>query len=213
MRKYFCHNRIDFPLYLIDKFSLNVRRVRLESEPHDIMGNILPDRKKTHFQHRTMRHTDLMNPEYHVNGMDYRDDSSTKPKKPKGEIHDSHLLRTDDIPGATAGWKPADIQRREYRNTNYIGDIEGAHADSIRPGITTNRVTHPLNPVYQALDPGELLLPLIPPLLPPSMVKIPTIPRGGEVKTQSSTAAKHGTDYDKGNTPMHNPQTILLNAL
>jgi len=34
------------------------------------------------------------------------------------------------------------------RNTNHIADIVGANADSVRPGMTTKRVTDPLKPNY-----------------------------------------------------------------
>lgn len=98
-----------------------------------------------------------------------------KPKEPKKYIADNHLLQTRDIPGAYAGYVPPTLERREYRNTNYIQDIDGAHADSIRHSIRTNRSTNPLAPVYQALDPSEVLAPLIPALLPKDLIKMPTL--------------------------------------
>lgn len=33
-----------------------------------------------------------------------------------------------------------------------------------------------MQPVYQALDPGEKLLPLIPPLIPAELIRVPTLP-------------------------------------
>jgi hypothetical protein len=60
------------------------------------------------------------------------------------------------------------------KNTNFVGDINGACADSIKHSIVTNRTTNPLQPVYSGLDCGDLLLPLIPPLIPQDLVKFPT---------------------------------------
>jgi hypothetical protein len=108
--------------------------------------------------------------------MDYYDDSYTKPKPLKKYIADNHLLQTKDIAGATPGYINPIAERREYRNTNYIGDIEGTQADSIKHSITTKRESNPLAPTYQSLDPGEVLQPLIPPLIPHSMIKTPTVP-------------------------------------
>lgn len=137
------------------------------------------------FKDRTTRVTDPNNPFYHVNGMDYYDDKYTKPKAMKGYIADNHLLQTKDITGATPSHGEPKFERREFRNINFIQDIEGAQADSIKHSIVTNRQSNPLAPVYQSLDPGELLQPLVTPLIPPSMVKVPTvpIPRGNKVNT------------------------------
>eukprot|EP01032_Pedospumella_encystans_P031072 gene31072-35066_t len=101
------------------------------------------------FKDRTTRVTDPNNPQYHVNGMDYADDKYTKPKQPKAYIADNHLLQTKDITGATPGFKDTRFERREIRNINYIADIEGAHADSIKHSIVTNRQSNPMAPVYQ----------------------------------------------------------------
>jgi hypothetical protein len=108
--------------------------------------------------------------------MDYKDDKYTKPRTLPGYIADNHQLQTKDITGAAPGFKDTRFVRREIRNINYIDDIEGARADSIKHSITTNRQSNPLAPVYQSLDPGELLQPVVPPLIPASMVKVPTIP-------------------------------------
>lgn len=108
--------------------------------------------------------------------MDYYDDKYTKPKPMKSYIADNHLLQTKDITGATPGFKDTKFERREIRNINYIQDIEGTQADSIKHSIVTKRESNPLAPVYQSLDPGELLQPVIPPLIPASMVKVPTVP-------------------------------------
>ncbi len=125
---------------------------------------------------KTSRVTDPNNPQYNVNGMEIKDDKYTKPTPARNYVP-GFALETKDIKGADAGSRYASpFPRREYRNTNFIGDIEGSKADTIRPGITTNRQTHPLQPVYQSLDPGELLLPVIAPLIPAEMVKVPTLP-------------------------------------
>ncbi len=134
--------------------------------------------KNHRYTDRTTRVTDPCDPVYSVHGMTIKNDKYTKPKEPAKYIADNHLLQTADIKGATADTRYASpFPRREYRNTNYISDIEGAHADSFKHSIVTKRQTHPLQPVYQALDPGELLLPLIPPVIPPDMVKVPTLPQ------------------------------------
>lgn len=130
---------------------------------------------KTSWMDKTSRRTNCLNPVYEINGMVFKDDKYTRPTRPRDLMEDNSLLQTADIAGATQGWRKSLLPRREYRNTNYIGDIQGAFADSIKKGIVTKREVHPLCPVYQSLDPGELLLPLIPPLIPEDMVKIPTI--------------------------------------
>lgn len=146
------------------------------------------------FKDRTTRVTDPNNPQYHVNGMDYADDKYTKPKQPKAYIADNHLLQTKDITGATPGFKDTRFERREIRNINYIADIEGAHADSIKHSIVTNRQSNPMAPVYQSLDAGELLQPVVLPLIPPAMVKVPTVPvqRGNRPKEPEQT---HGVSF------------------
>ena len=134
--------------------------------------------------------------------MDHYDDISSKPRKPRALIVDSQLLQTKDILGATPGWRPTDFPRREYKNTNYLGDIPGAQADSIKHSIITKRETHPLVPVYQALDGyGELLEPLIPPLLPPSMIKVPTVPlqRNNQPNVSSSSSSKNNSNTTTNN--------------
>lgn len=134
--------------------------------------------KRTHrYSDRTHRVTDPIAPTYHVNGMEIKDGKECKPRAMPAYMNGNHLLQTKDITGAVAGTRSASpFTRREFRNTNFIGDIEGSKADSIKHSITTNRASNPLQPVYQSLDPGELLLPLIPPLIPADMIKIPTLP-------------------------------------
>lgn len=112
--------------------------------------------------------------------MEIADDAKSKPKPLKSEIVDSHLLRTDDIFGARCGEIASHSlslpmnRRREFRNTNYLGDIPGAQADSIKHSIQTKRSTHPLQPLYQSLDDGSPLKGPNDPLIPPSMVDTKT---------------------------------------
>ena len=164
---------------------------------------------KTHrYTDKTHRVTDPNNPSYRINGMEIYDDRYTKPK-PSRKYVPNFSLETKDITGAQADSRYADpFPRREFRNTNYIGDIEGSHADSIRPGIKTNRQTHPLQPVYQSLDPGELLLPLIPPLIPPEMVKVPTLPAVHSTKNLS----RPKTDPDLMSTTWGNTGEFTMAA-
>lgn len=148
---------------------------RSQSPPRDIL-NVTDISARNRYIDKTTRVTDPNNPLYNVNGMEIKDDKYTKPRPARGYVP-GFALETKDIKGADVGSRYASpFPRREYRNTNYIGDIQGSKADTIRPGITTNRQTHPLQPVYQSLDPGELLLPVIAPLIPAEMVKVPTLP-------------------------------------
>lgn len=169
-----------FSLYTYYIYTIHTYIYRAPDEQKSINSdqiNALLSKPNHRFYDRTTRFVDPNAPVYHINGMDHYDDISTKPRKPRALIVDSQLLQTKDILGATPGWRPTDFPRREYKNTNYLGDIPGAQADSIKHSIITKRETHPLVPVYQALDGyGELLQPLIPPLLPPSMIKVPTVP-------------------------------------
>lgn len=172
-------------------------RARRESEPAGSALNTQDISAPKHrFKDRTTRVTDPNNPSYYVNGMHYEDDAYTKPKQQKPLIADNHLLQTKDIPGATPGWTPTyNFDRREFRNTNFIQDIEGTQADSIKHSIITKRQSNPLNPVYQALDPGELLEPLIPPLIPADLIKVPTVPvpKGN---LPSAPPSSHATQND-----------------
>jgi hypothetical protein len=65
--------------------------------------------------------------------------------------------------------------RRQYTRTNYIGDIIGSQSDTIKHSITTNRNTNPLVPVYESLDYGEPLRPVLTPLMPSTFIESPTL--------------------------------------
>ena len=79
--------------------------------------------------------------------------------------------------GASTKWREEIAsQRKDFRNTNYNLDIQGAQHDTIKHSITSTRNTHPLQPVYQSLDgSGEVLEPCIQPLIPMTMVQSTTI--------------------------------------
>jgi hypothetical protein len=139
---------------------------------------------------RTHRVTDPCQPTYTMHGMVIADDNRSKPKQPPKYIADGHLLQTKDISGAVADTRSAaPFVRREFRNTNFIGDIQGAKADTIMHSIHSNRMSNPLQPVYQSLDPGELLLPVIPPLVPADLIKIPTLPPLNREKALAASLA------------------------
>lgn len=129
--------------------------------------------RKSRFQDRGQRSTDLMNPVYSVNGIVVHDEPRwTKPKPLKKFIPDNHLLHTRDIDGAFSGW--GRLERKEYRNLMSTLDVEGAQADTIKHSIRSERLTNPLTPVYQSLE-GDPLPPLLAPLLPSSIVSVPTL--------------------------------------
>lgn len=160
-------------------------------ETRDILSTDDVSRRNHRYTDKTSRVSDPCAPIYRVHGMEIKDGRESKPRAPPKEMKDSHLLQTRDITGATADTKYASpFPRREYRNTNFIADIEGSHADSIKHSITTNRMTHPLQPVYQSLDPGEMLLPLIPPLIPADLVKMPTLPALDREKSAQQALTK-----------------------
>lgn len=148
-------------------------RARLEASPYDNMNTDGVMIRNIRHQDRSNRVVDALNPVYEFDGMIIADDKFSKPRKPKSLISDNNQLKTQDILGATAGWHT--FNGREVKNTNFLGDIIGAHADTIKHSIITNRSTHPLVPIYQSLDDGEALMPLNKPLIPSSMVKVSTL--------------------------------------
>ena len=150
------------------------RRARMEAEPHNILDIPIPTKNHNQFADLSKKPKDLLNPHYHVNGMDYYDDPRwTKPKKIPQFISDNHCNRTDDIEGASPGW--GRIQRKEFRNLTSTQDIEGAQADTVIKSIKSDRLTCPLMPTYKDLDFGDPLPPLVTPLMPPSLIKEATI--------------------------------------
>ena len=149
------------------------KKIREEAPPHPIMiESNAGDLKNKRFEDRSNRITNPVDPVYMVNGTEVKNDEGSKPKPLPKYIPESYALRTDDIAGAQYGFKQ--MKRREYRNTMYNLDVEGAQADTIFHTIQTKRVVDPLNPVYTNLD-GSVCPPSIKPLLPPQMAGVPTL--------------------------------------
>lgn len=104
-----------------------------------------------------------MRPSYFINSTYYCDDDKSKPKRLPQYISDNHLLKTSDIEGAQAGYRSEHFlsipnsMRKEFRNTNFINDIEGAQANTKKSTFVTTRCSNPLQPVYKSLD-GDALI-------------------------------------------------------
>lgn len=113
---------------------------------------------------QSQRTTNPLAPSYRVNGMEIADDPiKSRPRSlPKARDGPFNPLTTEDIEGAQPGWRPMPQMhppleaRRHFRNTNFMGDIPGAQADTVKHSICTSRHVNPLNPVYASLD-GEPL--------------------------------------------------------
>jgi len=141
--------------------------IRKNNPPHDIMltEDVVND------QWKTQRVQDPLDPVYVINGAVVKDDpQGSKPKKlPKKKNTPFYSLISNDIEGAYPGWtppmelRPLLEDRRHFRNTNFVGDITGAAADTVVHSIQTNRVVNPLLPTYISLD-GEKLKPSTTPL-------------------------------------------------
>lgn len=69
-------------------------------------------------------------------------------------------LDVSDIDGTNAGSKGLRVfkpnNRREFRETNRIGDIDGTKVGTLLKAPITNRIVDPLNPSYQLLGATEL---------------------------------------------------------
>ena len=140
--------------------------IRKINPPHNIMltEDVVNDTWKT------QRVQDPLDPVYVINGAVVKDDpQGSKPKKlPKKKNTPFYSLIADDIEGATAGWippmelRPLLEDRRHFRNTNFVGDITGAAADTVVHSIRTNRVVNPLLPTYISLDGDKLKPPTTP---------------------------------------------------
>lgn len=128
---------------------------------------------------RTRRETNPLAPSYRVNGMDVVDDPiKSKPRTlPKARDSPFYSLTTADIEGAQSGWRPLPQvnppieARRHFRNTNFMGDIPGAQADTVKHSICTDRHVNPLNPVYASLDGEPLANPQTPLYKEPACVE------------------------------------------
>jgi hypothetical protein len=104
----------------------------------------------------TKRVSDPLNPIHVIHGAVLRLDDSSKPRSlPAAHAGPDPRYNTSDIVGASPGWKSHTIPkeaRRTYRETNKLGDIKGATADTYKPYPNTKRQTNPLVPVYINLD-------------------------------------------------------------
>ncbi len=152
------------------------RRARHEAAPLDHSLNV-SDITAGGF--RTRRATNPLTPSYRVNGMDVADDpEKSRPRAlPKAKDGPFYPLTTADIEGAAPGWRPLPQvnppleARRHFRNTNFMGDIPGAQADTVKHSICTERHVNPLNPVYTSLDGEPLANPQTPLYKEPACVE------------------------------------------
>jgi hypothetical protein len=145
-------------------------RARSDGPPLNAQFDV---RDITNFGFKSTRTVCPLKPEYRIHGMVIRDDPKyTTPKPlPAAAAHAFYSLKTDDIEGAAPGWVPPHAcqppleQRRHFRNTNFVGDIAGAQADTAKHAIVTLRVVNPLSATYDSLDGDRLLPPCTPNLL------------------------------------------------
>jgi hypothetical protein len=149
------------PLCLSPSLSLSPhRKARVDAPPHEINPTVTKS-KYDLFTDHTQRETDPLAPYYFINGSSYSDIDKNHPTPSRSLITDNKLLHTADIEGAQAGYilhhrlSIPEEARREYRNINYLDDIPGAHADTVKHSIHTTRVVNPLVPQYQSLDGRE----------------------------------------------------------
>ena len=140
------------------------------------------------------RSTNPLEPDYFIHGRNHKEKFTFKPSKET--LRDTMFLQTRDI-----NYPPVEeVVRRDYRRTNYIEDIEGAQADTIKHGVVSKRDTNPLLPTYQALDGGEYLDNPVTPLIPPSMTHQPTFrPSRPEV---SALPPRHSTSSSIATMPV-----------
>lgn len=151
-------------------------RARLDASPLDHTLNVSDI---TGGGFHTRRATNPLTPAYRVNGMDIADDPvRSRPRAlPKARDSPFYPLTTADIEGAQSGWRPVPQMnppleaRRHFRNTNFMGDIPGAQADTVKHSICTDRHVNPLNPVYASLDGEPLVNPQTPLYKEPACVE------------------------------------------
>ncbi|KAM3146328.1 hypothetical protein pb186bvf_001673 [Paramecium bursaria] len=123
----------------------------------------------TYMLHKSTRVTNPLEPEYIVRDEDGNkmtvgqvDGSRTKQLHPiQINKFASSSLATQDIHGAQAGTHSQQFlrynERKDYRSTNNVKDIEGVSAGSLKKGITTIRQLNPLQPAYQIPGSTEIL--------------------------------------------------------
>ncbi|GBG34629.1 Hypothetical Protein FCC1311_108512 [Hondaea fermentalgiana] len=99
-----------------------------------------------------------LHPEYFIHGSDVRDcEHSTAPRKLFRETNTPFFsLHTKDIRGAEGGsgsvfQRLRSHERKVFRKTNEVSDIEGATTGTLRRGLRSKRQTDPLRPKYRFL--------------------------------------------------------------
>lgn len=112
---------------------------------------------------RTRRSTNPLQPVHTVHGRRVEDEAESHPKTRHRQrrSHEPFFpLTTSDIEGA----QPAGVSknsdfpglpmenRRHFRQTNFVGDIEGSQAGTRRRGLCTQRTTNPNERDYALLD-------------------------------------------------------------
>lgn len=113
----------------------------------------------THADFKTKRTTNPLSPSYAFRnengqlediGEIIGNKPMTIPERKRGPV--SQSLDTKDIDGAQSGTKGLGVfayhQRKEYKKTNQIEDIAGSTVGSLRKGVSTSRISDPLNPTY-----------------------------------------------------------------
>jgi hypothetical protein len=120
-----------------------------------------------------MRSTNPMNPSYTIrdengNLFEIGQVEGSKPyvlpPERKDEKFKSTSLKTGDIMGAKADTKGKGVfaenhERKEFKETNRMNDIEGAFSGSLKKGPTTTRISNPLEPNYAIPGFSELANP------------------------------------------------------
>lgn len=116
---------------------------------------------------RTKRSTNPLNPTYshkteegEVEKIGDIEGSKPKPPPSRNRGATSMDLHVEDIDGTRPGTKGLrafkNYTRREFRETNQVGDINGTQVGSLVKAPVTTRVVNPLNPDYQLLGASEL---------------------------------------------------------
>lgn len=197
------------------------RRVRHDSAPLDHSLNVSDITGRAF---RTRRLTNPLTPSYRVNGMDIADDPiKCRPRSlPKARDGPFNPLTTEDIEGAQPGWKPMPKMnppmeaRRHFRNTNFMGDIPGAQADTLKHSICTNRYVNPLDPVYTSLDGEPLTNPQTPLYKEPACIEAEAqldAVIASEAATQDVRVSKANVTAKRGNQEESRQSEKLLGTL
>lgn len=197
------------------------RRARHDSAPLDYSLNVSDITGKAF---RSRRLTNPLTPSYRVNGMDIADDPiKCKPRSlPKARDGPFNPLTTKDIEGAQPGWRPMPKMnppmeaRRHFRNTNFMGDIPGAQADTLKHSICTNRYVNPLDPVYTSLDGKPLINPQTPLYKEPAYIEAEAqldAVIASEAAARDMRSSKANVTVKRGNQEESRQSEKLLGAL